>query len=186
MVDFDPTKINQWVKEAGDVLVPIDRSGDPLYLAINTITLPELSVRMVSRLYELVKSEVKHYYERNAHKGCTRISSPRFNPWANMGDEQAHCEVQTPFQFQFGGFYVKCRATQLGAGNLCNTIEVKNGKTGDYSCPGGYVSKQLYKGVKKTTSYRQRCTEHGWWTDSNSCKLWTTDTLHSQAEYDVH
>ena len=150
--------VQEWEDGLANELVAIDRSGDPLYYAVTTATLPGLPEPTVYRLAKIVQRAIRLYYKVNTIAGCTDASSPRFNFEANLDDGSCHAK-QT--NFTFGGVYQKCYATRFNsAGNLCENLQQKNPLTGDFSCPEGYQPVEVLKpqsGEKPmvTKSYHQ-------------------------------
>lgn len=125
--------VQAWEDGLANEFVAIDRSGDPLYYAINTATLPGLPEPTVFRLAKTVQRAVRLYYKVNTIGGCTDATSPKFNFDANVDDGSCHAEHTN---FTFGGVYQKCHVTRFNtAGNLCADLQQKNPLTGDFSCP---------------------------------------------------
>ena len=135
--------VQAWEDGLANELVAIDRSGELMYYAINTATLPSLPEPTVFRLAKIVQQAIRLYYKVNTIGGCTDATSPKFNFDANVDDGSCHAEHKN---FPFGGVYQKCHATRFNtAGNLCADLQQKNPLTGDYSCPDGYKAVEILK-----------------------------------------
>ncbi|KAH9492035.1 Macrophage-expressed protein 1 protein, partial [Bulinus truncatus] len=78
--------IDDWAKGVDKNLIPLDRTGDPLYFLVTTQTLPELPTTTVSELEQIVRHSIELYYEMNTIRGCTQLGSPSFSYSANFDD----------------------------------------------------------------------------------------------------
>ena len=146
-----------WEKGIPDTLVAIDRSGEPLYYAINSNTLPELPDITVQEVADTVEKEVARYYRVNTRGGCTDAKAPNFNFQANVDDKS--CKLPNT-NFSFGGVYQTCENGHLwifDLGDMCaeGRVAQKNPLTGDYSCPEPYQPILLHSGfIQKVMTVR--------------------------------
>ena len=127
-----------WAGKVEDHLVPIDRSGHPIHIAITPRNFPELSKDSVSQAAEVVYKSIKQYYEHNTIRGCTDYDSPNFSFQANFDD--GSCKKKL-FNYNFGGIYQTCSLS-----SLCGFLSQKNPFTSGYSCGRGFRAILIRKG----------------------------------------
>ncbi len=145
-------KITDWEKGVPNALVAIDRTGNPLYHAINTVTIHDFPDTIVYKVSELVKSATIQYYNENTFKGCTDPASPNFNYQANLEDAAA-CKTNTGEYRalpRFGGIYQTCRGVRTTDDNIFCTSpyaswQQTNPLTGNFDCPPKYKAIYLYR-----------------------------------------
>ena len=123
--------IDQWADSIPDNLVIIDRAGNPLHLAINLYTVPELRHETRVAVADTVYEAVKRYFKVNTHEGCTDPKSNNFNYEANV--DNGDCDTDaTARNYAFGGlFQLNCEPH--------NMLNQYNYFTHGFSCPNGYM-----------------------------------------------
>ncbi|XP_067671999.1 macrophage-expressed gene 1 protein-like [Haliotis asinina] len=170
---------NDWTNEADHELVAVDRSGDPLFFLINSVSLPELPNSVLYQLQNLVRETILHYYEFNTYRGCTELDSPNFSPAANLDDGTC----KSPYtNLTFGGVFQTCIISS-GSNNsdICSALDQMNPKTGGHTCPEGYEPVELHTGRLSESKSVHSC---------NSCWLFFKcchdNYYHSEATYIMH
>lgn len=127
-----------------DDLVVLDRTGIPIYFLASTDYLPEFPFPTVARIQLNLKNATDEYYKRNVIFGCQDSDAENFNYNANVDDST--CRM--PFNnYTFGGVFQKCTVIQ-GNSDVCKDLELKNGITGQFTCPAGpgkYVPLKLFQ-----------------------------------------
>ncbi|KAH9492031.1 Macrophage-expressed protein 1 protein [Bulinus truncatus] len=152
--------IDSWAKGIDQNLVPMDRTGDPLYFLVTPQTLPELPTTTVSELEQIVRHSIELYYEMNTIRGCTQLGSPSFSFSANFDD--GSCTAR-PSNLTFGGVYQTCQVSgHYVRINPCTGLDQVNPKTGNYSCPHSYFPILMQTGVKTGTSEPGRSCHRCW------------------------
>ncbi|RUS70817.1 hypothetical protein EGW08_021424, partial [Elysia chlorotica] len=140
----DDFSADDWAKEVNTNLVPMDRSGDPLYYLITAQTLPELPENLVVEVAAYVHRAIDTYYETNVILGCTRQDSPQFSPYANSDDGSC---TAPPTTTSYGGLFQTCTVSgQYLNRNPCNGLSQVNPKTGGNTCPPTFVEVKLHQG----------------------------------------
>lgn len=145
--------INDWVDGIGNDLVAVDRSGDPLHFLITKEQFPELPDSIRVQTYDSVQGAISAYFRFNTYKGCTDINSPNFNFNANVDDGTCFPPGKN---MTIGGLYQTCEFSG-DTEDLCDTLTLKNKKTGTFNCGEGYQSALLYQGNVTKTEIRQEC-----------------------------
>ncbi|XP_060578735.1 macrophage-expressed gene 1 protein-like [Ruditapes philippinarum] len=153
-----------WSSSIENNLVPLDRSGDPLYLFVNENNLPGIPEYIIEKVHSSVKKAVYRYYIQNVHKGCTVRNAPNFSFQANVNDST--CDPPKT-SFTFGGVYQTCSNT--GYVNLCDGMSVKNPLTGDFSCPNNYEAIRINSGKKTQQRNRAVIVKCGWFFHLGKC-----------------
>ncbi|XP_059156143.1 macrophage-expressed gene 1 protein-like [Physella acuta] len=154
--------VDEWALEVDNNLVPMDRTGDPLYFFITTQTLPELPRFTVAEVENLVKESIETYYEMNTIRGCTKLDAPNFSFSANFDDGSCHSQAAN---LTFGGAYQTCEVSGSFLNmNPCDGLSQVNPRAGGYACPPSYSPVLLLTvaGSPNVESNRfcQRCKHH--------------------------
>ncbi len=155
-VDFS---LKDWEEGVPNTLVAIDRSGDPLYYAINSDTLPELPDITVQEVAETVDKAISRYYKINSRYGCVDRSAANVNFQANVDDHS--CTLPST-NFSFGGVYQTCGNNNDEGYTICSQVQQKNPLTGDYSCSSPFQPILLHDGVV-TKIVTERVCHKSWW-----------------------
>lgn len=142
---------NEWVAGLMRNLVPVDRTGAPLFYAVNTATLSSLAPAMVSEIRSFLQSAIERYYKANTIVGCMERDSENFNMMANVDSED--CKPPK-YNHTFGGVFQTCH----GDSELCKEVETKNPMSGSSTCSEGFRAIHLWSSVYKC---RKQCS--GWW-----------------------
>jgi hypothetical protein len=180
MIQATDMTVNDWIAGVDDNLVPMDRSGDPLYFLVTPTVLPELPVTIVGELETIVRQSIELYYGMNAIPGCTKLGSPSFSFSANFDD--GSCQSR-PTNLSFGGVFQQCSVSgQYLYNNPCDGLSAVNPKTGGLSCPSSYTAIQLQSSrTTGQTENRRKC---------ESCWLWSTcchdEQFYSDAVYSTY
>jgi hypothetical protein len=163
---FRPSQYSaeNWSSSIENNLVPLDRSGDPLYLFVNENNLPGIPEYIIEKVHSSVKKAVYRYYIQNVHKGCTVRNVPNFSFQANVNDST--CDPPKT-SFTFGGVYQTCSNT--GYVNLCDGMSVQNPLTGDFSCPNNYKAIRINSGKKTQQRHRATIVKCGWFFHLGKC-----------------
>ncbi|KAK3795931.1 hypothetical protein RRG08_018315 [Elysia crispata] len=139
-------KIDQWAQAVDTNLVPMDRTGDPLYFVITPRRFPELPPAMVTEVAGYVRRAILIYYDMNVIPGCTVQGSREFSSFANFDDGSC---TTTPSNTTFGGVYQTCTVSgRYLHTSPCSGMSHVNPKTGGHSCPQGYTGVNIYQGSK--------------------------------------
>uniref|UniRef100_A0A4W3GS73 Macrophage expressed 1 n=2 Tax=Callorhinchus milii TaxID=7868 RepID=A0A4W3GS73_CALMI len=147
--------LHKWQESIGNRLVAIDRSGPPLHVFINPLTLPELPEPTVYKVSRAVERAIALYYTVNTHRGCVSPDSPNFDFKANVDDHS--CESAAT-NFTLGGLYQDCAAVSgVDAQSLCQTLQQRNPLTGGLSCPEGFTAVRLGSQVLEQSYSRYEC-----------------------------
>ncbi|KAK6993904.1 macrophage-expressed 1 protein [Biomphalaria glabrata] len=172
--------LDDWTKGVDKNLVPMDRTGDPLYFLVTPQTLPELPITTVNELEKIVRESIELYYEMNTIRGCTKLGSPNFSFSANFDD--GSCTAR-PTNLTFGGTYQTCSVSgSYLTKNPCDGLDQVNPKTGTYSCPASYRPILMQSAVKTgSTEYQRSC--HSCWLFFHCCH---TDQYHADAVYSTY
>jgi hypothetical protein len=103
-----------------------------------------------------IQTAISNYILHNTFKGCVDPTSPNFNKIANLDDGSCQAPLTN---LSFGGVYQECKLNgQLPNNeNPCQSIESKNSKTGDLTCPDNFEAQFLYKGQKEFIRYVHSC-----------------------------
>jgi len=133
-----PAMADDWAGHVEDHLVPIDRSGEPLHIAITPRNFPEMSVGSTVQLANVVYKAIKQYYDHNTIAGCTDAESPNFSFHANH--EDGSCKGRL-YNYTFGGVYQTCTPA-----SSCGYLLQKNPFTSGYSCGKGYRAVLVRRG----------------------------------------
>jgi len=133
-----PFGAEDWAGNVEYHLVPIDRSGETLDIAITPRNLPEMSTGSAAQLANVLLKAIKQYYVHNTIKGCTDIDSPNFSIHANLDD--GSCNKKS-YNYTFGGVYQTCTPA-----SSCGYLRQKNPFTSGYSCGRGYRSVLVRRG----------------------------------------
>ena len=133
-------------------MVALDRSGDPLYYVVSSVSLSDLPISTVYKVYDYIKEAVEAYYKHNTYRGCTERDSPNFSFMANEND--GTCKPPNT-NYTFGGVYQTC--TGSGFTNLCIGMQQKNPLTGGFSCPEEYEAVLIQDGTKHASTSRHEC-----------------------------
>lgn len=180
---FGNFTLSEWEDNILDHLVPIDRSGQPLYTAISSANVPELPDFLLDEVLIYVYKAIQKYYKVNTHYGCTDPTSPGFNFQANINDDS--CD-KTHQNYTFGGIYQICSNTVEDVHNVCGDFgaEQTNPLTGGPSCPAGYTDVLLHTGSLIKAYPQSVCHQHcSWWSCHNDCH--SISVAHS-ATYEAH
>ncbi|KAK3704668.1 hypothetical protein RRG08_064263, partial [Elysia crispata] len=148
LMDPKTTSVSDWTSEVDTNLVPMDRSGDPLYYLINPHTLPELPEATAVEAAEYVRKAIQAYYEMNVIPGCrNKDLTERFSRFANIDDES--CSTEPAQSHGFGGSFQTCEKEGDEVDNdPCEELKFPNVLTGGYSCPEGFKENFLHKGSR--------------------------------------
>ncbi|CAG5120709.1 unnamed protein product [Candidula unifasciata] len=172
--------LDDWTDGVDDNLVPIDRSGDPLYFLITPTLLPELPSTTVAEVEKIVRQSIELYYEMNTIRGCTKLGAPNFSFSANFDDGSCHAK---PTNLTFGGVFQKCAANgQYLNHNPCDGLNVVNPKTGGMSCPPSYTAVVLQSG-RRNAQTEERTDCHSYWIFWKRCH---TTQFYSEAVYSTY
>ena len=183
---FSPNfTVTDWQNGVPDSLVAIDRSGDPLHLAITPTALPEMPESTVNEVANMVFRAIAQYYKINTRHGCTDVNSPNFDFQANVHDNS--CEPKST-NFTFGGIYQTCKYASEKYEDLCNSgpqpMEQVNPLTGSISCLPPYSPVLLHSGQYRHTIRKQVCdTQCSWWNCHNNCALRPFTTVINYSAY---
>ncbi len=171
--------IDEWEGGVPDNLVAVDRSGDPLYYAVNSITIPELPESTVLEIEDMVYRAVHRYYKVNTRFGCTNPSAFNFDFQANVDD--GSCNYPPDANLTFGGVYQTCQLAPNSTIDICNSghghtpVSQVNPLTGEHSCPAGYQAIHLHSGTYTTPVTTTQCHTH-----SYKCHLFHWSTCHKK------
>ncbi|XP_059156142.1 macrophage-expressed gene 1 protein-like [Physella acuta] len=180
MYQAEGMAVDDWTKAVDKNLVPMDRSGDPLYFLVTQHTLPELPLTTVSELEKIVRESIELYYEMNTIRGCTKLGAPNFSFSANFDD--GSCNAR-PTNVTFGGVFQTCEVSgQFLTKNPCDGLNQVNPKTSGYSCPASYTAVRLHSAVK-TGSSESRRSCHSCWLFFECCH---TDEFQAKALYSTY
>ncbi|XP_059156146.1 macrophage-expressed gene 1 protein-like [Physella acuta] len=158
--------VDEWALEVDNNLVPMDRTGDPLYFFITTQTLPELPPITVAEVENLVKESIETYYEMNTIRGCTKLDAPNFSFSANFDDGSCHSQATN---LTFGGVFQTCQVsgTFLHT-DPCHNLNQVNPRAGGYSCPPSYTPVPLLT-VSGSPNVESRRVCHRCWLFFHCC-----------------
>ncbi|KAK3758574.1 hypothetical protein RRG08_064264, partial [Elysia crispata] len=165
LMDPKAISVSDWTSMVDTNLVPMDRSGDPLYYLINPHTLPELPEATAVEAAEYVRKAIQAYYEMNVIPGCRNKNlTERFSKFANIDDES--CSAEPAGSLGFGGSFQTCE--KEGDDDVthdpCDELTFPNILTGGYSCPEGFEKNLLHKGSKlgllESERHCKRCPTH--------------------------
>ncbi|BFZ08575.1 hypothetical protein BsWGS_11615 [Bradybaena similaris] len=172
--------LDDWTEGVDENLVPIDRSGDPLYFLVTPGMLPELPATTVADVEKIVRQSIELYYEMNTIRGCTKLGAPNFSFSANFDDGSCHSK---PTNLTFGGVFQTCTTNgQFLYHDPCTGLNVVNTKTGSMNCPKSYTAIELQSGRKNAqTENRRDC--HGCWLFFECCH---TSQFYAEAEYSTY
>ncbi|BFZ08576.1 hypothetical protein BsWGS_11613 [Bradybaena similaris] len=173
--------LDDWTEGVDENLVPIDRSGDPLYFLVTPGTLPELPATTVAGVEEIVRQSIELYYEMNTFRGCTKLGAPNFSFSANFDDGSCHSK---PTNLTFGGVFQTCTTNgQYLYHDPCTGVNVVNTKTGSLTCPPSYTAIQLQSGTRNAQTESsppdcKKCKHHK--------KCCTTTQFYAEAIYSTY
>ncbi|KAK3795933.1 hypothetical protein RRG08_018316 [Elysia crispata] len=164
LMDPKTTSVSDWIAQLDTNLVPMDRSGDPLYYLITPHTLPELPEATAVEAAEYVRKAIQAYYEMNVIPGCRNKNlTDRFSKFANIDDES--CSTEPSQSLGFGGSFQRCKKEGDEVVNdPCEELSFPNILTGGYSCPKGFKENFLHKGSRlgllESERHCKRCPTH--------------------------
>ncbi|KAK3752245.1 hypothetical protein RRG08_064266 [Elysia crispata] len=165
LMDPNTTSVSDWIAQLDTNLVPMDRSGDPLYYLITPHTLPELPEATAVEAAEYVRKAIQAYYEINVIPGCTNKNrTDRFSKFANIDD--GSCSAEPKQSLSFGGSFQTCetKGDKKVINDPCDELTFSNVLTGKDTCPEGYEKKLLHEGSKlgllESERHCKRCPTH--------------------------
>ncbi|GFR96821.1 macrophage expressed protein [Elysia marginata] len=170
LIKVKDMNLDEWVKNVDSNLIPIDRSGDPLYYLINPHTLPDLPEATAHEAAKYVRKAIEAYYDMNFIPGCTNVNSTEFSPFANFDDGSC---TPASYLLRFGGVYQTCKVSgEFLYTNPCEGLCYKNPKTDAKNCPEGQTAVEIYSGTRlgKQESKRYGCYRCGYRGRSRCCR----------------
>uniref|UniRef100_A0AC34F806 Macrophage-expressed gene 1 protein n=1 Tax=Panagrolaimus sp. ES5 TaxID=591445 RepID=A0AC34F806_9BILA len=148
-------------------LVGLKQSGKYLYEIIPALKLPKFSDYVKYAVQKLIQNATEDYYRYNYRPGCMDINSENFNRIANADDDSC---MDPNLLFAFSGVFQTC--TPISSKNVteeyyysgirCESLEIPNPMTGNFSCFDNIQAKKVYSFAKiyndrKTEVEKERC-----------------------------